>query len=159
MSRHDTGTRSTVTRSTVTWAIVGTILAGCLVTAGGIMAVAVPVIVVGAVVVVRGAVAAIVFPHLGWSDPIAFSSAVPGTPGAADSRTAGGGPDSPVEPAPAGRPDLSAYQTVAEADPARLPDGPDAERAKPQHVNLPPDERIRHVGGRDVIEVPERREV
>lgn len=49
------------------------------------------------------------------------------------------------------------YETVPEAPASELPQAPDAERAKPQYVNLAPNERIRRIGGEDVIEVPDER--
>ncbi|NUR59547.1 MAG: hypothetical protein HOV87_12900, partial [Catenulispora sp.] len=154
------------TRDTVAWIVVTVILLGVITTAVGLMAVQIAVICVGAGVVAVGLVLAVVLPRLGVSRPVSFAENVPtrtdGPRATDDGRSeplidtepdAGRSPGlDPDRPRP---PDLSPYLTFEEAPASELPQTPDVDRAKPQHVNLAPDERIRRIGGEDVIEVPD----
>jgi hypothetical protein len=45
---------------------------------------------------------------------------------------------------------------VPEIPARKLPEGPDRERSKPQQVNLGPHEKLRTIGGQEVIEIPEK---
>lgn len=142
-------------RDTVAWIVVAVTLAGVVTTAIGIVAVQWAVIWAGIAVIVLGLLLAVVLPRVGASAPISFTENVP--PNTAGPRkTTNGQATPPIDTQP-DAPDLSPYHTVAEAPASQLPQDPDTDRAKPQYVNLPPDERIRRVGGRDVIETSDER--
>lgn len=144
------------TRDTVAWIVVAVILLGVITAAVGLMAVQIAVICVGAGVVAAGLVLAVVLPRLGLSRPVSFAEDVP-TRTDGPRATDDGRPVPPIdtEPDRPRPPDLSPYVTFEEAPASELPQTPDVDRAKPQHVNLAPDERIRRIGGEDVIEVPD----
>jgi hypothetical protein len=93
----------------------------------------------------------VVLPKTGLSRPVSFAENVPSQTAGPRARGDGGdgrdGRDENSEP----------YETVPEAPASELPQTPDSERAKPQYVNLAPHERIRRIGGEDVIEVPDER--
>jgi hypothetical protein len=148
----------------VAWIVVTVILLGVITAAIGLMALQLTVICIGAGVVAVGLVLAVVLPRMGLSRPVSFAEDVPtrtnGPRGTDDGR-----PTPPIDTEPDARsgmkpdqpqpPDLSPYVTFEEAPASELPQTPDVDRAKPQHVNLAPDERIRRIGGEDVIEVPD----
>lgn len=144
------------TKDTVAWIVVTVILLGVVTAAIGLMATQIAVICAGAGVVAVGLILAVILPKTGLSHPVSFAEEVPthtGGPRATDD----GDSRPPIDTDPHRPPDLSPYDTVTEAPASDLPQTPDADRAKPQHVNLAPDERIRRIGGRDVIEVPDSR--
>jgi hypothetical protein len=142
---------------TVAWIIVTVILLGVVVTALGIMAVEPGIIWPGVAVIGLGLVFAVVLPRIGVSAPISFNAERPlDTPGPRATTNGRTQPPIDTQPGPE-EPDLSPYHTVAEAPASELPQEPDTDRAKPQYVNLPPDERIRRVGGHDVIETSDER--
>ncbi|MFL6114373.1 MAG: hypothetical protein ACJ786_23885 [Catenulispora sp.] len=140
---------------TVAWIVVTVILLGVVTTALGIMAVQWAVIWPGVAVIALGLLLAVVLPKAGVSAPISFTAERPlDTSG--PRATTNGRTQPPIDTQPgAEEPDLSPYHTVAEAPASELPQEPDTDRAKPQHVNLAPGERIRRVGGQDVIETPD----
>jgi hypothetical protein len=144
------------TKDTVAWIVVAVILLGVITAAIGLMAVQIPVICVGAGVVAIGLILAVVLPKTGLSHPVSFTEEAP-THTSGPRATDDGNPRPPIDTDPHQPTDLSPYDTVTEAAASDLPQTPDADRAKPQHVNLAPDERIRRIGGRDVIEVPDGR--
>lgn len=146
-------------RDTVAWIVVTVTLVGVVTTALGIMAAQWAAIWAGVAVIALGLVLAVVLPRLGVSAPISFTEHTPADT-AGPRKTTNGQAAPPIDTQPgdrpgAGEPDLSPYHTVAEAPASALPQEPDTDRAKPQYVNLPPGERIRRVGGQDVIETPD----
>jgi hypothetical protein len=146
------------TRNAVPWVVVGVILAGVIIAALGLMALRPVVIIAGAAVVAAGLLLAVALPKTGLSHPVSFAADAPSqTPG--PRATDDGRPRPPIDTDPDAvsrrPPDLSPYKTVAQAPASELPQTPDPDRAKPQYVNLPPGERIRRIGGQDVVEIPD----
>ena len=144
------------------WLLVGTMLAGAILVGTGLMAGSTAVIVIGAVLVVVGGTAAIVLPHLGVVTHVSLAENYPAhTKGPRANDT--GEPRPPIDTHPnhpyTGDQDESSLpRPLTEVPASELEDPRDPERAKPQHVNLTPHERIRRVAGQDVIEVPDTRE-
>jgi hypothetical protein len=151
------------TKDTVAWIVVSVILLGVVTAAIGMMAIQIAVICVGAGIVGLGLILAVVLPKTGLSRPVSFTEEAPTRTGGP--RATDGNPRPPINTEPGTDadasthrpPDMSPYATVSEAGASELPQTPDSDRAKPQHVNLAPDERIRRIDGRDVIEVPDER--
>lgn len=130
------------TERTVPWVVVAVFLAGAVLVGVAIIAGSLALGIIGAVIVVTAGIAGFVLPHLGLSAPLSLGVNFPDSAGSSD----------PVGGADDGQP----YRTVPEVPARRLPQGPDLERSKPQQVNLGPHERLRTVGGREVIETPEK---
>ena len=125
---------------TVPWVIVAVFLAGAVLVAFGIIAGSLILGITGSVLVVVAGLGGVILPRLGLSAPLSFTVDFPENTG--PERAGNGSQDEP-------------YRKLRETPARRLPEGPDRERAKPQHVNLVPHEHLRSVGGEEVIEVPE----
>ena len=139
MSRYDRVER------TVPWIIVTVFLAGAVLVAAGIIADGLALALAGTFMVVAAGLAGVILPQVGLSAPLSFNANFPEEGRASASQAPAG--DDPQQD--------QRYHTMPEVPARRLPDGPDPERAKPQHVNLGPHERLRVLSGEEVIEVPE----
>ena len=126
----------------VPWIIVAVFLAGAVIVGLAIVAGSLLLGVIGSVTVVAAGLAGAILPHVGLSAPMSFSVNFPDDAG--ERGSLGGGDD--------GRP----YKTLPEVPARKLPKGADRGRAKPQQMNLGPHERLRIVGGEEVIEIPEK---
>jgi hypothetical protein len=153
-THHGGQAHSEQTKDTVAWIVVAVILLGVITAAIGLMAVQIAVICAGAGVVALGLILAVVLPKTGLSRPVSFAEEAPARTGGPRA-TEDGRSSPPIDTDPHRPADLSPYETVTEVPASELPQTPDSGRAKPQDVNLAPDERIRRIGGRDVIEVPD----
>lgn len=134
MSRYDRVER------TLPWVVVAVFLAGAVLVALGIIAGSLILGLTGTAIVVAAGLGGVILPRLGLSAPLSFNVNFP-----EDAGSEGDDSGSKDEP----------YRKLPETPARRLPEGPDRERAKPQHVNLGPHERLRSLGGEEVIEVPE----
>lgn len=123
------------------WIIVAVFLAGAMLVAGGIVVGSLVLALVGAVTVVAAGLGGVILPRVGLSAPMSFNEDFPESVGSDDS-DAGDGPQ-------------EEERKIPEVPARKLPEGPDRDRAKPQYLNLGPHERLRAVGGEEVIEVPE----
>jgi hypothetical protein len=127
---------------TFPWIIVTVFLAGAVLVGLGIIAGSLLLSLLGTAAVVVAGLAAVILPRFGLSAPLSFSVNYPADAGHKQG-TSGPPRDEP-------------YKTRPEVPARWLPAGPDRERAKPQHVNLGPHERLRSVGGEEIIEIPEK---
>ena len=150
MSSHSHHIRHPGHSSTAPWLVVAMLIAGSLAVGGALVAWSVALLVIGAVLVFAGLVSAAVLAR-GGAGPMSFTQEVPqNTHG--PRATTGGDSSPPIDTHPNGQPGSAEYRTVVEADAAQMAEPPDDRRVFPQLSNLAPDERLRNVAGREVIE-------
>lgn len=132
------------------WILVAALIAGALLLGGALVAGSVVLLVIGAVLIVAAIVCAAVLTRRGAA-PVSFTEEFPEhTIG--PRATTGGDSSPPIDTQPNRPPGPPAYQTMEEVDPRTMSDPPDDKRVFPQYENLGPDERLRNVEGREVIE-------
>ncbi|NUP53893.1 MAG: hypothetical protein HOW97_42225 [Catenulispora sp.] len=147
----NTHARSTpAARPTTSWILVAAIIAGALVLGGAVIAGSITLLVIGAVVVLAALGCAAVLTHRGAA-PFSFTEEFPEhTFG--PRATEHGDSSPPIDTEPHRPPGPAHYHIVEEFDAEAMSDPPDDQRVFPQYVNLDPDERLRNVAGREVIE-------
>jgi len=130
--------------------IAGAVVIGCSLIAGSLT-----LLVIGAVLIAAGMVCAVALTRRGEA-PLSFTEQFPEhTYG--PRATTHGDSTPPIDTQPNHPPGPGPYQTMEEVDAGQMSKPPDDRRVFPQYENLSPDERLRDVGGREVIErvVPE----
>jgi hypothetical protein len=133
---------------------VGIIVAGALMLGGGIIAGNAVSIVIAALLIVIAAASALGMPRMRESGGISFGAEFPEHTVGPRATTGGhSGPPIDTQPDPAKR-DTRRPEPLPEMPADGAPALPDDGRVFPQYVNLAPDERLRWVGGHDVIETP-----
>ena len=130
------------TERTFPWVVVAVFLAGSVLVGVAIITGSLVLGVIGAVTVAVATIAGFVLPRVGLSAPLSLGVNFPDSAGSGSPM---GGPH-----------DDRPYRKVPEIPARKLPEGPDRERSKPQQVNLGPHEKLRTIGGQEVIEIPEK---
>ncbi|GAA2001920.1 hypothetical protein [Catenulispora subtropica] len=141
---------------TAPWILVAAVIAGAVILGAALIAGSVPLLAVGAVVILAAGVCAVALTRRGAA-PFSFTEEFPEhTYG--PRATEHGDSSPPIDTEPHRPPGPPHYRTMEEVDAGQMSAPPDDQRVFPQYSNLRPDERLRNVGGREVIEraeVPE----
>jgi hypothetical protein len=135
---------------TAPWLVVAAVIAGALFLCAALKAGSLTLLIIGIVVILAAAVYAVTLTRRGQA-PVSFTDEFPEhTYG--PRATEHGDSSPPIDTRPRGQSDSTPYQTMEEVDARQMTKPPDDRRAFPQYSNLSPDERLRNVEGREVIE-------
>ncbi|NUP48378.1 MAG: hypothetical protein HOW97_13880 [Catenulispora sp.] len=154
MSSHARQTTTSPTPA-APWILVVALIAGAALLGGALVAGSVALLVIGVVLVLAAVVVVVAMTRRGTA-PLSFTEEFPDhTYGPRATTEGDSSPPIDTQPnRPSGPPE---YRTLEEVQAQDMSEPPDDTRVFPQYSNLGPDERLRNVGGHEVIERAEPR--
>lgn len=155
MSSHARPTTTSPTPA-APWILVAALIAGAALLGGALVAGSVALLVIGVVLVLAAVAVAVTLTRRG-APPLSFTEEFPDhTYG--PRATIEGDSSPPIDTQPNRPPGPPEYRTLEEVEARDMSEPPDDTRVFPQYSNLGPDERLRNVGGHEVIERAEPRD-